>query len=111
MSNSKEPHILLRVKEYSSNQSDLIHILYLLHLYLYLKSMYPWIRITRVENNEVFCIINIICKCIRISLLSWLYTYSILIHMTYEPEGIDPLESLRCEVYSSLSKFVRTNIL
>jgi hypothetical protein len=57
-----------------------MHILYLLHLDLYLKSMYPWIRITRVENNEVFCIINIICKCIRISLLSWLHTYSILIH-------------------------------
>ena len=80
MSNSKEPHISLRVKKYSSNQSYLIHFLYLLHLYLYLKSMYPWIRITRVQNNEVFCIINIICKCIRISLLSWLHTYSILIH-------------------------------
>jgi hypothetical protein len=80
MSNSKEPHISLRVKEYSSNQSYLINVLYLLHLDLYLKSMYPWIRITRVQNNEVFCIINIICKCIRISLLSWLHTYSILIH-------------------------------
>jgi hypothetical protein len=42
--------------------------------------MYPWIPITRVQNNEVFCIINIICKCIRISLLSWQHTYSILIH-------------------------------
>ena len=80
MSTSKEPHISLPVKEYSSNQSYLINILYLLHLDLYLKSMYPWIRITRVQNNELFCIINIICKCIRISLLSWLHTYSILIH-------------------------------
>jgi hypothetical protein len=80
MSNFKEPHISLRVKEYSSNQSYLINILCLLHSDLYLKSMYPWIHITRVQNNEVFCIINIICKCIRISLLSWLHTYSILIH-------------------------------
>ena len=80
MSNSKEPHISLRVKEYSSNQSYLINFLYLLHLDIYLKSMYPWIRITRFQNNEVFCIINIICKCICISLLSWLHTYSILIH-------------------------------
>jgi hypothetical protein len=80
MSKSKEPHISLRVKEYSSNESYLINFLYLLHLYLYLKSMYPWIRITRVQNNEVFCIINIICKCIRITLLSWLHTYPILIH-------------------------------
>ena len=102
MSNSKEPHISLRVKEYSSNQSYLIHFLYLLHLDLYLMSMYPWIRITRVQNNEVFCIINIICKCIRISLLTWLYTYSILIHdgVIYELGGIDPLESLGYEVYS-----------
>ena len=80
MSNSKEPHISLPVKEYSSNQSYLINFLYLLHFYFYLKSMYPWIGITRVQNNEVFCIINIICKCIRISLFSWLHTYSILIH-------------------------------
>jgi hypothetical protein len=80
MSNFKEPQISLRVKEYSSNQSYLINILYLLHLDLYLKLMYPWIQITRVQNNEVFCIINIICKCIRISLLSWLHTYFILIH-------------------------------
>jgi len=80
MSNPKEPHIALRVKEYSSNQSYLIIILYLLHLDLYLKSMYPWIRITRVQNNEVFCIIIIICRRLRISLLSWLHTYSILIH-------------------------------
>jgi hypothetical protein len=80
MSNSKEPHISLRVKEYSSNQSYLINVLYLLHLDIYLKSIYPGIRITRVQNNKVFCIINIICKCIRISLLSWLHTYSILIH-------------------------------
>jgi hypothetical protein len=80
MSNFKEPHILLRVKEYSSNQSYLINILYLLHSDLYLKLMYPWIQITRVQNNEVFCIINIICKCIRISLLSWLHSFSILIH-------------------------------
>jgi hypothetical protein len=43
-------------------------------------SKLPWIRITQVQKNEVFCIINIICKCIRISLLSWLHTYSILIH-------------------------------
>jgi hypothetical protein len=113
MSNSKEPHISLRVKKYSSNQSYLLHFLYLLHLYLYLKSMYPWIRITRVQNNEVFCIINIICKCIRISLFSWLHTYSILIHagVIYEPGGIDPLKSLGYKVYSSLSKFVRTNSL
>ena len=83
MSNSKEPHISLRVKEYSSNQSYLINFLYLLHLDIYLKSMYPWIRITRVQNSEVFSIINIICKCIRISLLSWLHTYSILIHDGY----------------------------
>ena len=113
MSTSKEPHISLLVKEYSSNQSYLINCLYLLHLDLYLKSMYPWIRITRVQNSEVFCIINIICKCIRISLLWWLHTYSILIHdgVIYEPEGIDTLESLGNEVYSSLYKFVRTNSL
>jgi hypothetical protein len=113
MSNSKEPHISLRIKEYSSNQSYLINILYVLHLGIYLKSMYPWIRITRVQNNEDFCIINIICKCIRISLLSWLHTYSIFIldGVIYEPASIDPLESLGCEVYSSLSKFVRTNSL
>jgi hypothetical protein len=80
VSNSKEPHISLRVKEHSSNQSYLISILYLLHLDHYLKSIYPWIRITRVQNNEVFCIINIICKCILIALLSWLHTYSIIIH-------------------------------
>ena len=79
MSNSKEPYISLRIKECSSNQSYLINILYLLHLDLYLKSMYPWMRITPVQNNEVFCTINIICKFIRISLLSWLHTYSILI--------------------------------
>jgi hypothetical protein len=113
MSNHKEPHISFRVKEYSSNQSYLIIILSLLHLDLYLKSMYPWIRITLVQNNEIFCIINIICKCIRISLLSWLHTYSIHVHdgIIYEPAGIDPLESLGYEVYSSLSKFVRTNSL
>ena len=29
----------------------------------------------------------------------------------YEPEGIAPLESLGYEVYSSLSKFVKTNSL
>ena len=29
----------------------------------------------------------------------------------YEPEGIEPLESLGYEVYSSLFKFVRTNSL
>ena len=80
MSNSKEPHISLRVKEYSSNQSYLINFLYLLHLDIYLKSMYPWMRITRVQNNEVVCIINIICKFMRISLLLWLHIYSILIH-------------------------------
>ena len=80
MSNSKEPYISLRIKECSSNQSYLINILYLLHLDLYLLSMYPWIQITRVQSNEVFCIINIIYKCILISLLSWLHTYSILIH-------------------------------
>ena len=80
MSNAKEPHISLRAKVYSSNQSYLINILYLLHLDLYLKSMYQWIRITRVQNNEVFCIINIICKCIRISLFSWIHIYSIHIH-------------------------------
>jgi hypothetical protein len=75
--------------------------------------MYPWIRITRVQNKEVFCIINIICKSICISLLSWLHTYSILIHegVIYEPEGIDTLESLGNEVYSSLSRFVRRNSL
>jgi hypothetical protein len=113
MSNSKEPHISLRVKEYSSNQSYLINILYLLHLYLYLKSMYPWIRITQVQKNEVFCIINIICKCIRISLLSWLHTYSILIHDGCHiwTRGHWPLRITRCEVYSSLSKLVRTNML
>jgi hypothetical protein len=80
MSNSKEPHISLRVKEYSSNQSYLINFLYLLHLDIYLKSMYPWMRITRVQKNEVFCIINISCKFMRISLLLWLHIYSILIH-------------------------------
>jgi hypothetical protein len=80
MSNFKEPHISLRVKAYSSNHSYLINILYLLHLDLYLKLMYPWIRITLIQNNEVFCMINFICKCICISLLSWLHTYSILIH-------------------------------
>ena len=97
MSNSKEPHISLRVKEYSINQSYLINFVYLLHLDMYPKSMYRWIRITQVQNNEVFCIINIICKCIRISLLSWLHAYSILIHdgVIYEPEGIDPLRITR----------------
>jgi hypothetical protein len=80
VSNSKEPHISLRVKEHSSNQSYLINILYLLHLDLYLNSIYPWIRITRVQNYEVFCIINIICKWIRIALFSLLHTYSIIIH-------------------------------
>ena len=76
----KAVNLLIGVLEYSSNQSYLINILYLLHLDHYLKSMYPWIRNTRVQNNEVFCIINIICKCIRISLFSWLHTYSILIY-------------------------------
>jgi hypothetical protein len=95
MSNSKEPHISLRVKEYSSNQSYIINFLYLLHLDIYLKSMYPWMRITRVQNNEVFCIINI------------LNTTGVI----YEPEGIDPLESLCYKVHSSLTKFVRTNSL
>jgi hypothetical protein len=96
MSKSKETHISLRVKEYSSNQSYLIHFSYLLHLDIYLKSMYPWIRITRVQNNEVFWIINIICKCIRISLLSWLHKYSILIHdgVIYEPIRITWLRNL-----------------
>ena len=76
-------------------------------------SMYPWIRITRVENSEVFCIINIICKCIRISLLSWLYTYSILIHDECHiwTRGHGPLRITWLRSYSSLSKFVRTNSL
>jgi hypothetical protein len=62
MSNSKEPHISLRVKEYSINQSYLINVLYLLHLDIYLKSMYPWIRVTRFQNNKVF-VTNIIVHC------------------------------------------------
>jgi hypothetical protein len=45
MWNFKEPHISLRVKEYSSNQSSQINILYLLHSDLYLKLMYPWMHI------------------------------------------------------------------
>ena len=96
MSNCKEPHISLRVKEYSSNQSYLIYFVHLLHLDIYLTSMYRWIRITQVQNNEVFCIINKICKCIRISLLSWLHTYSILIHdgVIYEHLIITWLRSL-----------------
>jgi hypothetical protein len=113
MSNFKEPHISLRVKEYSSIQSYLINILYLLHLDLYLKSMYTCIRITQVQDNEVFCTINIICKCICIVLLSWLYTYSILIHDECHiwTRGHGPLRITWLRSYSSLSKFVRTNSL
>ena len=76
----KAVNLLIGVKKYSSNKSYLLNILYLLHLDLYLNSIYPWIRITRVQNYEVFCIINIICKWIRIALFSLLLTYSIIIH-------------------------------
>jgi hypothetical protein len=89
MSNSKEPYISLRIKECASNQSDLINILYHLHLDLYLKSMYPWIRITYI--------IVIMATYIFHPYTRRVYTTGVI----YEPEGIDPLESLRCEVYSS----------
>ena len=57
-----------------------ISISYLLHLELSLKSIYPWKLIIWDLDNGIFRYNFPICKCLRILLLPWLHTYSILIH-------------------------------
>ena len=66
----------------------------------------------RFQNNEVLCnltsFVNVyVYHCYH----GYIHIPSLYMRgIIYEPEDIDPLKSLGCEVYS-LSKFVKTNSL
>jgi hypothetical protein len=84
-------------------------LLCLLHLHLYLKSMYHGNDLSEINITRFSCTIYTIGKCLRLLLISSLHTYSVLIHercyvwsMDYRPV----ICIISSTLYCSLSEFV-----